>query len=96
MKVSAVELFPYPGYEDHVDMTLSTDSGAKASTEELQALIRTYELGPGTNMKDMEIPGVEEGQTIKLRVITPSEIMNPSPVILDIHGGWVCQRKRGH
>lgn len=87
MNVSAVELFPYPGYEGHVDMTLSTDSGVKASTAELQETIKAYQLGPGTTMKDINIPGTGEGQIMKLRVITPSGIANPSPVILDIHGG---------
>lgn len=87
MKVNATQLFPYPGYEDHVKMTLDTDSGGKASTTEIQAVIKSYHLGEGTEMKDIQIPGSEEGQTLKLRVITPAGIEKPSPIILDIHGG---------
>lgn len=87
MNVSVTELKPYPGYEEHVKMTLPTDAGGKASMEELQAQIKAYKLGEGTTMQDIEIPGAEPGNTIKLRVITPAAAQKPSPVILDIHGG---------
>ena len=87
MKVCVRELFPYPGYEDHVRMNIQTDEGGKVAMEEIQAKIKSYKLGEGTTMKDMEIPGVEEGTTIKIRVITPANAPKPSPVVLDIHGG---------
>ena len=87
MKVCVRELYPYPGYEDHVKMNIQTDEGGKVSTEELQAQIKAYKLGEGTTMRDFEIPGVEEGTTLKLRVITPANAPKPSPVVLDIHGG---------
>ena len=87
MKVCVRELYPYPGYEDHVKMNIQTDEGGKVSMEELQAQIKAYKLGEGTTMRDFEIPGVEEGTTLKLRVITPANAPKPSPVVLDIHGG---------
>lgn len=87
MKVCVRELFPYPGYEDHVKMNIQTDEGGKVSMAELQAMIKSYKLGEGTTMEDILIPGVEEGTTLKLRVITPADAPKPSPVILDIHGG---------
>lgn len=68
-------------------MTLDTDAGGKASTAEIQAQITAYRLGEGTTLRDIQIPGTQEGQTLKLRVITPAGIQIPSPVILDIHGG---------
>lgn len=67
MKVCVRELYPYPGYEDHVKMNIQTDEGGKVSMEELQAQIKSYKLGEGTTMRDFEIPGVEEGTTLKLR-----------------------------
>jgi len=87
MKVCVRELYPYPGYEGHVKMNIQTDEGGKVSMEELQAQIKAYKLGEGTTMRDFEIPGVEEGTTLKLRVITPANAPKPSPVVLDIHGG---------
>ena len=77
MKVCVRELYPYPGYEDHVKMNIQTDEGGKVSTEELQAQIKAYKLGEGTTMRDFEIPGVEEGTTLKLRVITPANAPKP-------------------
>lgn len=87
MRVNATQLFPYPGYEGNVQNNLNTDAGGKISMTEIQAQIKAYTLAPGTTMKDIEIPGTEEGQTLKLRVITPAGIEQPSPVIMDIHGG---------
>ena len=87
MKVCVRELFPYPGYEDHVQMNLKTDAGGKISMEELQKKIQNCKLSEGTTMKDIEIPGVEPGTTLRLRVVTPASVPNPSPVVLDIHGG---------
>lgn len=87
MKVCVRELYPYPGYEDHVKMNIQTDEGGKVSMAELQAQIKAYKLGEGTTMKDIEIPGTEPGTTLKLRVITPANVPKPSPVVLDIHGG---------
>ena len=87
MKVAATELYPHPGYEGHVAMNLNTDAGGRISMEELQKAIKAYKLAPGTKMEDIEIPGPEEGQKLKLRVITPAGLPEKSPVILDIHGG---------
>ena len=87
MKVNSTKVNPYPGYEKNVMMNLRTDAGGSLSMAEIQAMIKGYTLGPGTEMYDMEIPGTEEGQTLKLRVIKPAAAANPAPVILDIHGG---------
>ena len=87
MKVCVRELYPYPGYEDHVKMNIQTDAGGKVSMEELQEQIKSYKLGEGTTMEDREIPGVEPGTTLKIRIITPANAPKPSPVVLDIHGG---------
>ena len=90
MNVSATKLFPHPGYENHIAMNLNTDAGGQVSLQELQNSIKSFKLAPGTEMKDIEIPGTEEGQQLKLRVITPAGLPENSPVILDIHGGgWV-------
>ncbi|MBR6208545.1 MAG: alpha/beta hydrolase [Oscillospiraceae bacterium] len=87
MKVKATALYPHPGYEAHVAMNLSTDAGGNVSMKELQETIKAYTLGPGTTMKDIMIPGPEEGVELKLRIITPAGLPEKSPVILDIHGG---------
>lgn len=87
MKVCVRELYPYPGYEEHIRMNLQTDAGGKVSMEEIQAQIKAYKLGEGTTMRDMDIPGVEPGTQLKIRVITPANVPKPSPVVLDIHGG---------
>lgn len=87
MKVHATDLFPYPGYEQNVRNNLNTDAGGKISMAEIQSQIKAYALAPGTTMKDIEIPGTEADQTLRLRVITPAGPEHPSPVIMDIHGG---------
>lgn len=87
MKICVRELYPYPGYEAHIRMNLQTDEGGKVSMEEIQAQIKSYKLGEGTTMEDIQIPGVERGTFLKLRVITPATVSKPSPVVLDIHGG---------
>ena len=96
MKVCVRELYPYPGYEDHVKMNIQTDEGGKVSMEELQAQIKAYKLGEGTTMRDFEIPGVEEGTTLKLRVITPAN----APQTLACCAGHprrrLCERQSGH
>ena len=86
MKVKATTLRPHPDYEAHIAMNLDTDSGGKVSMEELQESIKAYKLSPGTEMKDIMIPG-PDGVELKLRVITPAGLPENSPVILDIHGG---------
>ena len=87
MKTKVTSLYPYPGYEAHIAMNLTTDSGGKISMQELQETIKAYKLGPGTEMKDMMIPGPEEGQEIRLHLIIPAGLPEKSPVVLDIHGG---------
>ena len=90
MKVKATTIQPYPGYEAHVCMNLDTDAGGHVSMEKLQESIKAYKLGEGTTMEDITIPGTEEGQTIRLRVIKPAGLPEKAPVIMDIHGGgWV-------
>ena len=86
MKVQPTKIFPHPGYEGHVAMNLDT-GGEKVSMEELQKTIKAYTLGPGTEMKDIMIPGPEEGQEIRLHFIIPAGLPEKAPMVLDIHGG---------
>ena len=87
MRVKSTILHPYPGYEAHTAMLLDTDAGGNVSMRELQESIKAYKLGPGTEMKDIMIPGPEEGQELRLHLIIPAGLPEKSPVILDIHGG---------
>lgn len=87
MKVCATKLYPHPSYEAHIAMNLDTDSGGNVSMEELQETIKAYTLAPGSVMKDIQIPGSDENQTLRLHVIIPYNVPQNSPVILDIHGG---------
>lgn len=81
---------PYPGYEHHTHQILGFPDGTSTSMAELQASIRGYTLAPGTTMEDREIPGPEDGQQLKIRVITPAGLPEKAPIIFDIHGGgWV-------
>lgn len=87
MRISSVLLKPYPGYEAHVGMTLQTDESQKYDREELKKILRTYQLGEGMTMEDIQIPGTEEGQTLRLRVVKPAGAAQGTPVIMDVHGG---------
>ena len=66
-------------------MNLDT-GGEKVSMEELQKSIRAYTLAPGTEMRDIMIPG-GDGQEMRLHFIIPAGLPNPAPMVLDIHGG---------
>lgn len=46
-----------------------------------------YSLPEGMTMEDRFIPGPEEGQELQIRVFTPANLPEQSPMILDIHGG---------
>lgn len=83
MRISSVLLKPYPGYEAHVGMTLQTDESQKYDREELKKILRTYQLGEGMTMEDIQIPGTEEGQTLRLRVVKPAGAAQGTPVIMD-------------
>lgn len=80
---------PYPGYEDHVNAQLGIGE-VKMSMEETQKRILGYTKKDDTEMLDRTIPGPDEGQDIKIRIITPADAPKPSPVVVDFHGGgWV-------
>lgn len=68
-------------------MVLDTDAGTRSTTDELQSAIMDYQLGAGTSMRDISIPGVETDSPILLRVITPASLPKLAPAVLDIHGG---------
>ncbi len=87
MRVSSTELFPCPGYEDHVQMTLRTDAGGTLGTADLQKVIRAFTLEEGDTMEDLLIPGTRSGQTLKLRIFRSAGVLENAPVILDVHGG---------
>ena len=87
MRVCYNQITPYPGYEKHVALTLETDYEEKFSKEELQAAIRPYHLPEGMTMEDRLIPGVHEGEQLRLRIFIPAGLPEKSPVILDVHGG---------
>lgn len=87
MRVYSNSLMPYPGYEDHVAMTLETNEGAKNSPEEQKKILQAYQLDEGMTMEDIQIPGTEAGKTIRLRVIKPAGLTGAVPVIMDVHGG---------
>ncbi|MBR6208741.1 MAG: alpha/beta hydrolase [Oscillospiraceae bacterium] len=87
MRICHRELKPYPGYEAHVTMMLQTDRNGTVPIDELQRMLRSYELREGESMEDISIPGVHEGQTIALRIFRPAEMIPNAPVILDVHGG---------
>lgn len=87
MHVSSVPLNPYPGYEAHVGMTLRTDESDQYDREELQKILRFYKLKDGMTMEDIQIPGTEAAQTLRLRVFKPADAGTKTPVIMDVHGG---------
>lgn len=87
MYVSSYLLTPYPGYEDHVAMTLKTDESQKTDPEYLRKIFRSYQLSEGMSMEDIQIPGTEDSQTIRLRVFKPAGLTEAVPVIMDVHGG---------
>jgi len=78
---------PYPGYEKHVEMVLGAPDGTRTSMTDLQKTILSYRLAEGTTMEDRMIPGREEGQQIRIRIVKPAGLPAKAPVILDIHGG---------
>lgn len=77
---------PYPGYETHV---LANIGGPEhqATMEEIQATIAEGKPAPGTVIEDIRIPGPEKDQQIKLHVITPANLPEKAPIVMDIHGG---------
>lgn len=87
MRVTTTELSPYPGYEKHVAMNLTTDDGENVSMQELQETIKAFKLAPGTTMEDRMIPGADSGLQLKIRIIKPSGLPEKAPIIMDIHGG---------
>ena len=87
MKTTVQNLFPYPGYEEHITMSLSTDSGSTPDMAAVQEKIKAYSLPEGMEMRDITIPGVETGTELKLRIFKPSGSADHVPVLLDIHGG---------
>ena len=87
MKVCVTDLYPHPGYEDHIAMNLETDAGGKISIETLQEKIKAFTLGKGTIIRDIHIPSSDNGRNIRLHLIIPANIEENSPVVLDIHGG---------
>ncbi|MGI6590589.1 MAG: alpha/beta hydrolase [Eggerthellaceae bacterium] len=84
-----MKLHPFPGYEAH---TLQNIGGPEnqVSMEEIQAGIAKGKPAPGTTIEDIQIPGPDEGQQLKLHVITPANLPDKAPIIMDIHGGgWI-------
>lgn len=81
-----MELHPYPGYEAHVMANIGGPEH-QVPMEEIQAGIAKGNPAPGTTIKDIEVPGPEEGQTLMLHVITPANLPEKAPVVMDIHGG---------
>lgn len=90
MQIKTRTVTPYPGYENHVAMMLNTDSGERNDMKTLQEKIKQYRLGPGTIIKDLEIPGTEPDCTLKLRFIIPSGLPKGCGILLNIHGGGFC------
>lgn len=85
-----LRLKPYPGYERNVSNNIGFGSAPSITMAEMQAQIRGYKLAEGTTMKDIYIPGPEEGQELMLHIITPGNLPEKAPMIMDIHGGgWV-------
>ena len=87
MRVNYQTLTPYPGYEEHVAATLLTDESGKVDPEFFPKAIRPYQLAEGMTQEDIQVPGPNSGQTIRLRVFKPAEREENAPVIMDIHGG---------
>ena len=81
-----MKLTPYPGYETHVMANIGGPEH-QVPMEQIQAMIAKGNPAPGTEVKDIEIPGPDEGQKLKLRVITPAGLPEKAPIIMDIHGG---------
>ena len=50
MKTTVQNLFPYPGYEEHITMSLSTDSGSTPDMAAVQEKIKAYSLPEGMEM----------------------------------------------
>lgn len=87
MHICYQELKPYPGYENHVAVTLCTDQSSVADKDAFQHALNSCHMSAGTKLEDIQIPGVHEDQTIRLRVVRPQGYQSGMPVIMDVHGG---------
>lgn len=87
MKISSYNLRPYPGYEKHIALTLQTDESSPDETQFLQKIIRACDMPEEIRMNDMEIPGTQEGETLRIRVVKPVGLPPKAPIIMDVHGG---------
>ena len=87
MRINEQELMPYPGFENHVAVTLHTDESSRADREAFRREIRACRMAEGTRMRDIQIPGTHPGESIRLRVVRPAGFCPGMPVIMDIHGG---------
>lgn len=87
MQVNYQQLTPYPGYEEHVAITLLTDESDTVDRTILPKALRSYQLPEGMTMEDIQIPGTHPGQMIRLRLFKPANLSENVPVIMDVHGG---------
>lgn len=84
----------YPGYEYHLNLfeiiAHGTPEEQAAAQEEQRKYISGYTLPEGMTMKDRIIAG-GDGQDMTIRVYTPADLPEKSPILMEVHGGgWVA------
>ena len=87
-----MKIHPYPGYEFHTNFSeymeaASSDKERSELSSKMMHYLTDYSLPEGMTMEDIQIPGPEDGVELTLRIYRPAGIPEPSPVIMEVHGG---------